>query len=278
MYARVRELQGEWSEAADLAWELLEASAITQMVALPIIGVIDARKGRPQARATLERSWQLASGAGETQRLAPVAVALAEYTWISGTALVTSTDLRGIMTAALERGFRWSSGRIAFWLWESGELAAAPGGIAEPYRLLIEGDPKGAAAILEARGLTYERALALMHGSRPDQLGALDALETLGATVVASKHRKALRSRGISVPRGKGLPTRRHVAGLTARQAEVLELLGDGLSNLEIADRLFISPRTAENHVAAVLDKLDSATRDAAVAQARANGYLKAAR
>jgi DNA-binding CsgD family transcriptional regulator len=278
LYARILELQGEWSDAADLAWELLDASTITQMVALPVIGIIEARKGRPQARATLERSWQLASAADETQRLAPVAVALAEYGWISGTALVTSTELRGVMAAALERGFRWSSGRIAFWLWESGELAAAPGDIAEPYRLVIEGDANEAAAILEARGLTYERALALMHGSRADQLGALDTLETLGATVVASRHRKALRSRGISAPRGKGRPTRHHGAGLTARQAEVLELLGEGLSNLEIADRLFISPRTAENHVAAVLDKLDSATRDAAVARARADGYLGAPR
>ena len=75
-----------------------------------------------------------------------------------------------------------------------------------------------------------------------------------------------------------GLPTevwvRRHAAGLTARQAEVLDLLAEELSNIEIADRLFLSPRTVENHVAAILDKLDTGTRSEAVARARSEGLL----
>lgn len=76
------------------------------------------------------------------------------------------------------------------------------------------------------------------------------------------------------MPRGKARTTRGHAAGLTARQAEVLELLAENLSNTEIADRLFISPRTVENHVAAVLSKLDSFTREEAVAAAAADGLL----
>jgi DNA-binding NarL/FixJ family response regulator len=72
----------------------------------------------------------------------------------------------------------------------------------------------------------------------------------------------------VSAPRGRSRATRAHPAGLTARQAEVLDLLVEGLTNAEIADRLFLSPRTVENHVAAVLLKLDASTRDAAAARA----------
>jgi DNA-binding CsgD family transcriptional regulator len=52
-------------------------------------------------------------------------------------------------------------------------------------------------------------------------------------------------------------------------------LLGEDLSNLQIADRLFISPRTVEHHVSAVLDKLDAASREDAVRLAAAEGLLR---
>ena len=157
-----------------------------------------------------------------------------------------------------------------------GHEIQVPDGVAEPYRLVVEGRPDAAAEIWEKRGLPYERALALRLGGPEGQRQALETFESLGATAVAAKERRAMRDRGIVVPRGKGRATRRHAAGLTARQAEVLELLADGLSNTDIADRLFLSPRTVENHVAAVLDKLDVDTRSAAVARARADGLLVA--
>ena len=86
----------------------------------------------------------------------------------------------------------------------------------------------------------------------------------------------ALRDEGVAIPRGKDRETRRHAAGLTPRQAEILTLLDEGLTNTEIADRLFVSPRTVENHVSAVLSKLGSATRDEAVTRARSAGLLAA--
>ena len=62
--------------------------------------------------------------------------------------------------------------------------------------------------------------------------------------------------------------TRANPAGLTARQLEVLALLGEGLTNAEIAERLVVSPRTAEHHVAAVLTKLGATTRREAARRA----------
>jgi DNA-binding NarL/FixJ family response regulator len=58
-------------------------------------------------------------------------------------------------------------------------------------------------------------------------------------------------------------------AGLTPRQLDVLEMLGEGLTNAEIADRLYVSVRTVEHHVEAVLTKLGVPNRRAAAARAR---------
>jgi DNA-binding NarL/FixJ family response regulator len=108
------------------------------------------------------------------------------------------------------------------------------------------------------------------------RLEALEIFETLGATAVAAKLRRTMRKEGIATPRDRGRDTRRHTAGLTARQAEALQLLDEGLTNTEIADRLFVSPRTVETHVSAVLTKLGSSTREEAVARARADGLVSA--
>jgi DNA-binding CsgD family transcriptional regulator len=55
-------------------------------------------------------------------------------------------------------------------------------------------------------------------------------------------------------------------AGLTSREAEVLDLVGAGLSNAQIAALLGLSGRTVENHVSAILRKLGVRTRGEAVA------------
>ena len=74
------------------------------------------------------------------------------------------------------------------------------------------------------------------------------------------------------------MTTRRHPTGLTARQAEVLVLLAEDLTSPQIADRLFLSTRTVENHVAAILMKLEVTDRHAAVVAAHNLGLLAAPR
>ena len=57
----------------------------------------------------------------------------------------------------------------------------------------------------------------------------------------------------------------RRSSGLTAREVEVLQLVADGLSNAEIADRLVLSQRTVHAHLRSIFDKLGVNTRTAAV-------------
>ena len=60
--------------------------------------------------------------------------------------------------------------------------------------------------------------------------------------------------------------------GLTEREVEVLGLLAGGLSNRELAERLFISPHTAANHVRSILQKTRSANRTRAAIYAAEHG------
>jgi DNA-binding NarL/FixJ family response regulator len=82
--------------------------------------------------------------------------------------------------------------------------------------------------------------------------------------------RKKLREHGASVRRrGPNPTTRAHPAGLTRREAEVLELLSTGLTNPQIAERLFLSPKTIEHHVSNLLGKLGAVNRTDAVRLAK---------
>jgi DNA-binding NarL/FixJ family response regulator len=93
---------------------------------------------------------------------------------------------------------------------------------------------------------------------------ALATFERLGAARDADAAAALLRSLGVRTvragPRGGDV--------LTRREREVLALLGDGLSNRAIAERLFIAQKTAQHHVASVLFKLDLANRAQAAAYA----------
>lgn len=77
----------------------------------------------------------------------------------------------------------------------------------------------------------------------------------------------------ISSERGVAAPgVLREVAHLSSRELDVLRLMADGMTNQQIAEALFISPRTVHGHAANILGKLDLTTRTGAVAYAIRNG------
>jgi DNA-binding CsgD family transcriptional regulator len=275
MYSEFLLWKGRWPEAEDVATEALGASPKTSGIAWRILGSIQSRRGRVEAAATLDRMWNLAREAGSITDLDPAAGVMAEHLWLTGRDDATlKQELVDVLDRVLRLGPVWPSGAFAFWMWKLGLLSNVSPDLSDFYRWIIEGDWEAAANFWETRGVPYEHGLALMHGDDDARLEAVRIFDDLGAFATSSRVRRELTDRGVKVPRGKSQSTREHVAGLTARQAEVLELLAEDLTNAEIADRLFVSHRTVENHVAAVLMKLDVPTRDSAITEARERGLL----
>lgn len=277
MYAEILQWKGDWTAAEDAASEVLGANPSTETLAWRVLGTLQARRGRSEARAALDRMWSLAETSEQLTVLDPAAAVLAEYLWFSGEDDSAWIErLREVLDMGVRAGLPWPSGAFAFWMWKLGLLETVPRGSADFYGWIIRGDYQIAADFWRERGVPYEEGLALMHGDEAEQIEAIRIFEKLGAAATANRVRRALLDRGVSVPRGRSQSTRDHAAGLTARQAEVLELLVEDLTNTEIADRLFVSYRTVEKHVAAILMKLDVPTRDVAVDAARGRGILAA--
>ncbi len=94
---------------------------------------------------------------------------------------------------------------------------------------------------------------------------ALETYEAAGAPIAADRVRGLLRAAGGSVPRRRrstaAVPDELAKHGVTVRETEILQLLGDGLSNADIAQRLYLSVRTVETHVSSLLTKLDARSR-----------------
>jgi DNA-binding CsgD family transcriptional regulator/tetratricopeptide (TPR) repeat protein len=88
---------------------------------------------------------------------------------------------------------------------------------------------------------------------------AAGAYERLGATRDAGRCRHQLRKHGAWTPSQRG--RRGYGSELSPREREVARMLADGRTNREIADGLFLSPRTVEQHVAKVLRKLGARSR-----------------
>jgi DNA-binding CsgD family transcriptional regulator len=207
-----------------------------------------------------------------------VAVARAEAAWLEGDA----APARAVVEDALARAERtksyaWLAGELAFWLWRldgPDRLATAgpPDGVAEPFILQMTGAWEAAADHWRALGCTYEAAAALADSDQEPQLrAALTELERLGARPLAAAVARKLRALGVrGLTRGPHPTTRANPANLTARELEVLGLLVEGLRNADIARRLFVSPKTVDLHVSAILAKLGVRTRgEAARAAAR---------
>jgi DNA-binding NarL/FixJ family response regulator len=126
-------------------------------------------------------------------------------------------------------------------------------------------------------GCPYEAALALSQADDEATLRrSISELHEVGAPAAASVVARRLRQRGArGIPRGPRQATRDNPANLTTRELEVLALIAEGLRNAEVAERLFLSRKTVDHHVSAILRKLGVRTRAQASAEAGRLGILR---
>ncbi len=258
--ARLRDLVGSGTDAG--------ANAVNP---LAFLGRLLARRDDPAAAGLIERAGVLAAASGEDQKSAVAAAAKLELLWLRGDA----AGVRAIGTDLLSRSghaqHRLLHAEVLRYLRRIGDEVAEFRGCPAPFAAGIAGDWERAAALWQEAGNPYEQAWELSES--PDVtivLRALSMFDRLGAKAAASILRRRLHAAGVrGVPRGPRTTTQANPGRLTDRQFEILGLLDEGATNAEIADRLFLSRRTVDNHVSALLRRLGvTSRRDAADAAA----------
>jgi DNA-binding CsgD family transcriptional regulator/tetratricopeptide (TPR) repeat protein len=272
--ARMRFEQGNWDEASDDVDAVLRhpcTTSISRIPALRILGHIRIRRGDPDASSPLDEARALAGLVPGVQQIGTLAAVRAEAAWLAGDPDGVLREVRPAYDLVCRRRDPRMKGELAAWLWRSNSLERHPSDIAEPYALEISHDWQGAAHAWQAVGCPYEQACMLgWYGAESEQRQALTIFEQLGANPAALALRNQMRARGVrGVPRGARTSTRGHPHGLTRREAEILTLLCDGLRNSVIAKRLFVSTKTVDHHVSAILAKLGVQTRTEAIAITR---------
>jgi DNA-binding NarL/FixJ family response regulator len=234
LQARVslRLARGEAGAAAAILVQRLDELGWTSLLAAPLLGqLVEAR---------------LAEGRPEDARGPAAALDVIAET--------PDRDRVGALAAA-------AHGRIA--LYEGREEASG---------LLLDAVNRFAALgnRLDAARTRLELARSLVVGSPQAAVDtarhARTELEALGAlrdADAAASLMRSLGAKGRAGPKAAGL--------LTRRESEVLRLLGDGLTNRQIGERLFISPKTVEHHLSRSYAKLGVGTRGEAAAYAIRN-------
>ncbi len=268
---------GRWNEAeAEAEWVTArpKAPGITTLPALTTLARLATRRGDADADAQLDEAWDQAMATGELQRMGPVAVGRAELAWLRGDAGGVAEAIDAVLDTTTASPQPWITDEIVFWKWRAGGEVQSPM-TAAPYRHHVNGDWRAAADAWRVIGCPYEEACALADGDHAAMASALVIFDRLGARPAAASLRRKLRRLGAHVPRGPRQSTQRHPAGLTKRQQQVLELVAAGLSNAEVAERLFVSPKTVEHHVSAILSKLGAVSRGEAAERAAELGLLR---
>lgn len=259
---RIHLLRGRWEAAREASGLGLDRvpSGMRRVTGLVVRALLRGRIGDRSALDPLGEAVDLVHGSDDIQRLHGVCAATAELTWLD---LMDDVDLvRAGYELAAPSGFLRGYSELAIWLRRLGHQVAHEGPAPPPHALELAGEYRAAAQAWAQMGVPYQQALTMAFSGDSDLMrGSLEVLDELGAIAVRDRVRQMMREHGFTVGRGKSASTRANPDGLTRRQMEVLRLLVEDLSDREIAERLFISPKTVGHHVSAILTKLGVESR-----------------
>ncbi len=271
--------RGRWTEAADLADRLLQdprESPWPHHEALVVLALVRARRGDPGASAALDEAEAVGVPPDEVDVHLDFAAARAEVAWVEQHADGVAHATDAMLHVARESGLGAAAARLSFWRLLAG-LEIEQAGVNGPYALALAGRWDRAADEWTRLSFPYEAALALIATNDEEPLRRaleqLQELRALPASQLAMRRLRALGARGLT--RGPRRATRENAAGLTPRESEVLTLVAAGQRNAQIAEQLFLSRRTVDHHISAVLRKLEAGSRMEAVASAQRLGLLQ---
>jgi DNA-binding CsgD family transcriptional regulator len=258
-------LRGRWDEAEAGLRRLLagEDPGVLASFGLSGLGRLLARKADTGAAALLDRAWRAATRTNSVQAIALARIARVEAARLAGDHQARPPARRSHWSAP-SGGAPSATAASCCATWSGAVNRRTPSPATLPSRPLVsKGTGAEPAAAWQSLGAPYEEALELAaSGQATELLAALRTLDRLGAVAAGDIVRRELRQVGVThLPRRPSPRTRTNPAGLTDRQVEVLGLLADGLTNAEIAERLVVSVRTVDHHVAAVLAKLKVTSR-----------------
>lgn len=271
--------QGRTDEAEALVNEILGRTGDPGSIkasADAALARIWTRRGDPAAAQLVERAWSDAAATGEIQKIALAGITRQEHMWLDG----EDEALRRFAHHLAALGERYRHHRLRAealrMLMRLGEEVEPFEGCPQPLAAALAGDHQQSAELWDGAGQPYERALELVESTdTPVAFEGLRLLDRTGATRTADLVRQRLRVRGLQgVPRGPRKAADGVVPVLTGRQADVLRLIAEGMTNAQIADELFVARRTVDNHVSAILGRLGAESRHDAVEEARARGML----
>jgi len=269
---------GDWTRAVEVAESVLngEKGQLPRVSVLPILAVVRARRGDPDVWPLLDEAQAMAEREGELQFAVPVCTARAEAAWLEGRIDAIAGETEAAFQKATAIGAWWQSGEMLCWRRRAGLQDEVHPMVPERYRAELQGDWSRAADLWSALGCEYDGALALAGADDDDLLRqSLLKLQRLGARAAAAVVARKLRARGAQgISRGPRASTQRNAAQLTVRELEVLDLVRSGMRNAEIANRLFLTPKTVDHHVSAILRKLSVESRSQAAREATRLGLL----
>lgn len=266
---------GNVSQAEEQALKLYSNNSHTKMVriaAISVLAKIYTRRGDfSQAKELIKEGMILARPTNEAMRIVPMLTTWIELCWLTQSPLPEDEIRKADETLFPQKIKSWYYSDFIYWVHKAG--MAIPGGGEKyngPFREEVNGEWKMAVTAWEKVNCSYQQAIALFQLSDKEKKQAVILLKSIGATATAEFFVKKMKECGIkNIPRKPHESTLSNPALLTVRQKEILMMLREGFQNKEIAEKLFISLKTVDAHVSAILSKLEVTNRSKAVAEAQ---------